>query len=146
MALSTRIGLAAAVVATSGGLLFFGTLDRASAHDGSRSLRLIEAADCASGTHTAQPTNANAGAAGGDAPRMQQTIRVTVPATALLRIDRDGRVVAALTNTGCAPRHSDDIYVVRPDGTVALASSTQITARTWTGDFTSPGVYVDQAG
>ena len=141
MGIATRIGVAAAAVLTSGGLLFFGTLDTAAAHGDDRSDRLIESADCAARDHAPAPTPTPAGSAAG---AMQQTITVTVPATVMLRVDKHGRVTAALTNTGCAPRVSDDVYVWQTDGSLALAPSKDIVRRVWTGDFTQPGVYVIQ--
>lgn len=80
-----------------------------------------------------------AGEAGGN-------VTVSVPATALLRTDRGGHVVAAATNTGCAPRPSDDIVLVRPDGTFEPAPSPQMANRRWFGDFTAPGIYQPQPG
>ena len=43
---------------------------------------------------------------------------MTVPRTALIRLDAAGEVDAAATNTGCAPRNGDDFYVIAFDGSV----------------------------
>lgn len=94
---------------------------------------LVEADDCSS------PPADQAGEADG-------RVTVSVPGTALLRTDRGGHVVAAATNTGCAPRPSDDILLVRPDGTFAPAPSSQMANRRWFGDFTDPGVFQTQPG
>jgi hypothetical protein len=72
-----------------------------------------------------------------------QVITVTVPATALLRIDAHDRIVAALTNTGCAPRSTDSIYLIRPDGSVTPTREVSVD-RAWTGNFTAAGVWVAQ--
>jgi hypothetical protein len=77
---------------------------------------------------------------------VQQRISVTAPATALLRVDHGGHVVAAATNTGCAPRPGDDLFYVRPDGTVEPTPTSELAHRRWFGDFTEPGVFVPQRG
>ncbi|MCU1366477.1 MAG: hypothetical protein JWL72_4255 [Ilumatobacteraceae bacterium] len=138
MGVATRIGVAAAAVLTSGGLLFFGTLDGASAHGSDGASRLIELPGCVARDHV--PASAAVPAGG----TMQQSITVTVLATTILRIDAHGHVTAATTNTGCAPRISDDVYVWEIDGSLSLASSKDVVRRAWTGDFTQPGVYVTQ--
>ena len=75
---------------------------------------------------------------------MQQDITVTVPRTALIRVDAAGNVRAAATNTGCAPRAGDDFYVIAPDGSMTLAQPGDFARQHWVGDFTSPGRYVEQ--
>ena len=55
----------------------------------------------------------------------------------LLRVDGSGRVIGAATNTGCAPRHGDDVFYVRPDGTVVPAPAGAVDACDWVGDFTA---------
>ena len=59
--------------------------------------------------------------------------------TALLKVDADGTVVAAETNTGCAPRATDLLYVVADDGTLTPADGIDVTTVAWTGDFTQFG-------
>lgn len=70
---------------------------------------------------------------------MVQTITVTVEPTSLLRIDQDGRVSAAATNTGCAPRATDHLFVVQADGSLRPAEGIDVDAIAWTGDFTRYG-------
>jgi hypothetical protein len=74
-----------------------------------------------------------------------QEISVSVPATALLRLDGRGVVVAATTNTGCAPRPTDQVFGVRTDGTVDPLPPSTVTNVRWVGDFTEPGVLQAQS-
>jgi hypothetical protein len=71
-------------------------------------------------------------------------VTVAVPPTAFLRVDGAGRVVAAATNTGCAPRATDDIYLFRTDGGIVRGTSTVLAHRHWHGDFTHAGEYQPQ--
>jgi hypothetical protein len=70
----------------------------------------------------------------------EQQLVVVVPPTVILRVDTDGRVVAATTNTGCAPRLNDAWYVIGPDGTAAPAAADAFPQQLWVGDFTQTGV------
>ncbi len=74
--------------------------------------------------------------------RVQQVL-VGVPRTAMIRLDSSGRVVAAWTNTGCAPRPTDEVWLMGPDGSIT-AGSTKIVDRSWQGDFSRAGVFVLQ--
>ena len=117
--------------------MVFGPLDFASARNGtSGSTGLIEATQCS------YPAPAH-GAVDSGAPNTQ-TITVTVPSVALLRTDHGNHVVAAMTNTGCAPRPSDQLWFVRPDGSLEAAPTSEMANRHWIGNFTNPGVYVSQ--
>jgi hypothetical protein len=68
-----------------------------------------------------------------------QTITVTVERTALVKVDAAGKVLAAETNTGCAPRPGDRVFVVQADGSLREAVGFDATATAWTGDFTRFG-------
>jgi hypothetical protein len=72
-----------------------------------------------------------------------QTFTVTVRPTAVIGVDARGRVLDAWTNTGCAPRPTDDLYVRGPDGTIHPGGGDLLEHR-WTGDFRHPGAPVDQ--
>jgi hypothetical protein len=74
-----------------------------------------------------------------------QTIAVVVPRTTFLRVDAAGRVTEAATNTGCAPRTGDDVYLYHPDGTITLSPTIDVAARTWTGDFRHSGQFQPQS-
>jgi hypothetical protein len=74
----------------------------------------------------------------------QPVVAVSVPATAVIQVDDDGRVVAAMTNTGHPPRPDDDLWLMNPDGTMQPASAERFTEQVWIGDFAEPGVYVVQ--
>ena len=78
------------------------------------------------------------------APQPGQTITVHVPPTAFVRVDAQGTVTAAATNTGAAPQPGDDVYLFHPDGTITHAPSFDLGAVTWLGDFSQPGVYLQQ--
>ena len=73
-----------------------------------------------------------------------QQVLVGVPRTTMIRLDSSGRVVAAWTNTGCAPRPTDEVWLMGPDGSITAAVSTKIVDRSWHGDFSRPGVFVLQ--
>ena len=68
-----------------------------------------------------------------------QTITVTVERTALVKVDATGKVLAAETNTGCAPRPGDRVFVVQANGSLREALGFDSTATVWTGDFTHFG-------
>jgi hypothetical protein len=70
-----------------------------------------------------------------------ETITLTIEATSLLAVNEEGRVTAAETNTGCAPRPTDHLYFVHPDGSVTDASGTDLTGLRFTGDFTQFGYH-----
>ena len=65
-----------------------------------------------------------------------ETIALSVEATSLVKIDDRGRILAAETNTGCAPRDGDHIYLVHPDGSMHEAFGFDVQSFEWTGDFT----------
>lgn len=71
-------------------------------------------------------------------------VTVRVPGIAVLRVNRDGRVTAAMTNTGCAPQAGDEVYVFLPDGTMSECTSIDVGAMVWSGDFSQPGAYQPQ--
>lgn len=73
-----------------------------------------------------------------------QEISVVVPETAVIRVNGRGKVLSAMTNTGCRPRRGDDVYIARPGGTLTRSFGTEIVDRLWTGDFTRRGVQVSQ--
>jgi len=81
--------------------------------------------------------------AGAPSASPTQSVAVRTPATAMIRVDAGGVVLAAWTNTGCAPRAGDDLWVLHPDGTIAAAPPS-IVDRSWQGDFSHAGVFVDQ--
>lgn len=89
------------------------------------------------GTGQGSPTRTVGGAT-------DQTITVTVPRTAIVRLGPSGRVIAALTNTGCAPRPLDEIYVSTADGNLTRSTSFDVGRIAWIGNFMSPGVYQSQ--
>lgn len=75
---------------------------------------------------------------------MTQTLSVVVPAVTMLRTDHTGRVVAAATNTGCAPAPGDLVYEYAADGSVRPRPDIDVAARPWVGDFTEPAVFQPQ--
>lgn len=77
-------------------------------------------------------------------PERGQTITVHVPRTALLKVDDDGMVVAAATNTGAAPQSGDDVYLIHPDGTVEPSDTFDLGSVQWVGDFSRPGSFQPQ--
>jgi hypothetical protein len=74
---------------------------------------------------------------------LEQHVAVRVPRTALLEVDAAGQVVAVATNTGCAPRSGDDVYVRTASGAL-VAGDPALLARAWVGDFREAGVYQPQ--
>ena len=108
-------------------------------HDAAASGRptLVEAQGCAAVSPDPPRTD--------DPASTGQTVRVVVPATALLQIDGHGTVVGASTNTGCAPRPTDQVVDVHPDGSAQPVPSSSVTGVRWVGDFTQPGVVQPQS-
>ncbi len=94
-------------------------------------------------TGAAAPTHQAGAAAGSASGTVTQSIAVVVPPTAIVRLDDRGRVVAAMTNTGCPPAASDEVWHQRPDGTLERAPE-GAADHDWTGDFTERGVFVAQ--
>ena len=92
---------------------------------------LREVTPCWGGTDTILDTE------GGDAAVTPVVLRVEP--TALLKVAADGTVLAAETNTGCAPRPTDLLYVVADDGSLTPAEGIDVAAVAWTGDFTQFG-------
>ncbi len=74
-----------------------------------------------------------------------QTVTVTVQPLAIVHLDGGGRVVAATTNTGCAPRNGDALVVIGPGDRPAPVPP-GLKAQLWVGDFTVPGRLVPQGG
>jgi hypothetical protein len=94
---------------------------------------LIEAPECAV---TMPPVTA------GDAAGL---VTVTVPHVTFLYLDGAGRVTAVATNTGCAPRATDQVYEYLPGATGPVAATFDVTGngwagQAWTGDFTQIAV------
>jgi hypothetical protein len=100
---------------------------------------LIERPACAGDAADAATDDASAGIA--DAV---QAVSVRVPRVALIRLDRDGRIAAVATNTGCAPRPGDQVYIEQADG--SLVRSATLPTADWQGDFRSAGEYQAQSG
>ena len=118
-------------------LLAFGPLQQVWAQPAAASrAALVESPTC-SGT-TFAPVAAPLSAAN------TQQVTVQVPATVLLKLDAAGHVVEAATNSGCAPRLTDDVYLIDPDGTVHAADANVLLGHQWVGDFTAAGVYQRQ--
>lgn len=139
MARSTRVGIGIGTAALASGVLVFGAMAHADSPAAAGAV-LIEQPDCSGSDLPAAPTaTAPVDAAG----ELTQSITITVPPTALLTVDVDGRIVEATTNTGCAPRATDALYLVLPDGSVAEATD-PLPERAWVGDFTAAGVAVAQ--
>lgn len=97
-------------------------------------------------THVPVDSRLDAAAAGARADGSVVSTVVGVPRTAVVRVDRRGRAVAAWTNTGCPPRPGDEVWVERDDGSLILSTDGALSSRWWTGDFTVPGVWVRQTG
>ena len=72
------------------------------------------------------------------------TIHVTIPPVAWLELDEAGRLMAAATNTGCAPRTGDTVVARRPDRTLVAELTVDLADVAWVGDFTRPAVLVPQ--
>jgi hypothetical protein len=70
-----------------------------------------------------------------------ETITLTIEATSLLAIDGSGRVTAAETNTGCAPRSTDHLYFVHANGNLTEAIGVDVASLRFTGDFTEFGYH-----
>jgi hypothetical protein len=76
---------------------------------------------------------------------LQQIAKVAIPATTFLRVDRNGRVTEAATNTGCQPGKRDDMFLLKPDGKIVSVSAAQVERCDWTGDFRVSGRFQRQS-
>jgi hypothetical protein len=72
-----------------------------------------------------------------------QQVGVGLRSATVLRLDVFGRVVAAATNTGCAPRQTDDVYVTL-NGHATIITNVNVSTVQWDGDFAKPGTYYHQ--
>jgi hypothetical protein len=111
-----------------------------------RPTTLVESPNCSvPPSSSAQAPAVAVAAAGASSPSVTQTITVTVPPLAIIRLDAAGNVASAFTNTLCAPRSTDDVYLVDAGGTFLNADPVhELPEHTWVGDFTQPGVFQQQ--
>jgi hypothetical protein len=136
--MKTLTALVVAGGATAGAtLLAFGPLHQAWAQPATASRAvLVESPSCSNSTFSS-PVSMSTGL---NVPQ----VAVQVPATVLLKLDAAGHVVEAATNSGCAPRLTDDVYLIEPDGTVHSGDANVLVGHQWVGDFTGAGVYQPQ--
>ena len=144
MARSRTIGVAFAGACATAALLVFGSLQVASAHTDDRERGPIEQSTCGHSDHQQRGVGLSRTGAAPHVTGTTQAVRVVVPRTTILRIDVNGRIVAAATSTGCAPGPGDVVYDESADGSVLPAPATQLAHRHWSGDFRTPGVFVPQ--
>lgn len=71
-------------------------------------------------------------------------VTVAVPAIGVIRVDDRGRVLAAMTNTGCPPRPGEEMWLMYPDGSMQPAPAERFAGHRWIGDFSEQGEYVAQ--
>ena len=137
MALAGRTGIGVTVSAVCGALILFGPLDLAGARRESGAAPVLSERPGCGGPPvlSGSPSRADDNT---------QTLMVTVQRVSVLRLDDSGRIVAAMTNTGCAPRPGDELFYARPDGSLVPASTAALANRRWVGNFTVPGVTVPQ--
>jgi len=100
--------------------------------------------DDACGTPAAAPAATPHAAAPAATATGTATIHVTIPPVAWLELDEAGRLMAAATNTGCAPRTGDTVVARRPDRTLVAKLTVDLADVVWVGDFTRPAVLVPQ--
>jgi pilus assembly protein FimV len=109
---------------------------------------LVEDAACGitatAATAPAAPAATPADAAGAAGATAAVAIKVTIPPVAWLEVDENGRLLAAATNTGCAPRTGDTVVARRPDRSVVADVAIDLDTVAWVGDFTQPAVLVPQ--
>lgn len=93
---------------------------------------LIEGPDCA--RRLVPVTDATSAAL---APSLgaSQTISVRVPAVAIVVLNVSNQVIAAKTNTLCAPRALDVFYVEEPNGDLTPVVSVPAPDGGWVGNF-----------
>jgi pilus assembly protein FimV len=109
---------------------------------------LVEDAACGitatAATAPAAPAATPADAGGAAGATAAVAITVTIPPVAWLEVDENGRLLAAATNTGCAPRTGDTVVARRPDRSVVADVAIDLDTVAWVGDFTQPAVLVPQ--
>ena len=104
---------------------------------------LIERAACVSDEAADTPAQVSAAGGGGE---VSQALEVRVPRIAMVSYDSGDRIAAVATNTGCAPRAGDEVYVVLDDGNLVAAPDFALDGIEWRGDFTAAGVFQAQQG
>jgi hypothetical protein len=100
---------------------------------------LVEATTCARATPLPAP---GAGRTGGDT-----VVSFAVTNETRLRVDGDGAVTSASTNTGCHPRRADRMVVLGDDGGRRAARVTEVAIALTgfrSGDWRAPGVWHDR--
>ena len=105
---------------------------------------LIERTACVS--DEAAETRAQVSTAGSSGGEVSQALEVRVPRIAMVSYDRADRIDAVATNTGCAPRPGDEVYIVLDDGNLVAAPDFALDGIEWLGDFTAAGVFQAQQG
>lgn len=106
---------------------------------------LIEDAACTTpAAPVADTPTAVADATGAATATAAVVIEVSIPPVAWLEVDEAGRLLAAATNTGCAPRTGDTVVARRPDRSVVAEVTIDLDEVAWVGDFTEPAVLVPQ--
>jgi hypothetical protein len=103
----------------------------------------IERAECVSDEAAATPAQVPTVGGGGE---VSQALEVRVPRIAMVSYDSGDRIAAVATNTGCAPRAGDEVYVVLDDGNLVAAPDFALDGIAWRGDFTAAGVFQTQQG
>ena len=104
---------------------------------------LIERAECVSDEAAATPAQVSTAGGGGE---VSQALEVRVPRIAMVSYDSGDRIAAVATNTGCAPRAGDEVYIVLDDGNLVAAPDFALDGIEWRGDFTAAGVFQTQQG
>jgi hypothetical protein len=72
------------------------------------------------------------------------SFEVGLDPTTFVKVDRNGRIVSAATNTGCRPISGDTVYLFLPDGSITLAPYLDLDEIDWKGSFRSPGEFYRQ--
>ncbi len=76
---------------------------------------------------------------------VSQAIVVTIPRIAVFKVDGQGRITAAATNTGRAPAAGDITYVLGSDGSYR-PTAVDLSRRRWKGDFSDSMRFQRQSG
>ena len=105
---------------------------------------MIERTACVS--DESAETRAQVSTAGSSGGEVSQALEVRVPRIAMVSYDRADRIDAVATNTGCAPRPGDEVYIVLDDGNLVAAPDFALDGIEWRGDFTAAGVFQAQQG
>lgn len=108
---------------------------------------LVQHVECTAPTEVVASTDPQPVTAASDTAAAvgQVVVKTSITPMVWLEVDEAGRLIAAATNTGCAPRSGEDMVVRRPDRSVVKDASIDLDSVQWVGDFTHLATLLPQS-